>query len=146
MFLLGSADFVRRGLADGFADGRPGHAVLCGGDPVGQRLSRHVTEEEEAAAGGGVMVESGWGEPGRTIKMSLAAGKRRRRRVVPSVRIGQRREKRRSRWWWWRTAAYTDQDPVGEFMRRPNKALNGHTSREASKNPAQGNRVAQLQK
>lgn len=153
MFLLGSADFVRRGLADGFADGRPGHAVLCGGDPVGQRLSRHVTEEEEAAvveeedeeAGGGVMVESGWGEPGRTIKMSLAAGKR-RRRVVPSVRIGQRREKRRSRWWWWRTAAYTDQDPVGEFMRRPNKALNGHTSREASKNPAQGNRVAQLQK
>lgn len=155
MFLLGSADFVRRGLADGFADGRPGHAVLCGGDPVGQRLSRHVTEEEEAAvveeedeeAGGGVMVESGWGEPGRTIKMSLAAGKRRRRRrVVPSVRIGQRREKRRRRWWWWRTAAYTDQDPVGEFMRRPNKALNGHTSREASKNPAQGNRVAQLQK
>lgn len=155
MFLLGSADFVRRGLADGFADGRPGHAVLCGGDPVGQRLSRHVTEEEEEAAvveeedeeaGGGVMVESGWGEPGRTIKMSLAAGKRRRRRVVPSVRIGQRREKRRSRWWWWRTAAYTDQDPVGEFMRRPNKALNGHTSREASKNPAQGNRVAQLQK
>lgn len=153
MFLLGSADFVRRGLADGFADGRPGHAVLCGGDPVGQRLSRHVTEEEEAAvveeedeeAGGGVMVESGWGEPGRTIKMSLAAGKRRRRRVVPSVRIGQRREKRRRRWWW-RTAAYTDQDPVGEFMRRPNKALNGHTSREASKNPAQGNRVAQLQK
>lgn len=156
MFLLGSADFVRRGLADGFADGRPGHAVLCGGDPVGQRLSRHVTEEEEEAAvvvveeedeeaGGGVMVESGWGEPGRTIKMSLAAGKRRRRRVVPSVRIGQRREKRRSRWWW-RTAAYTDQDPVGEFMRRPNKALNGHTSREASKNPAQGNRVAQLQK
>lgn len=155
MFLLGSADFVRRGLADGFADGRPGHAVLCGGDPVGQRLSRHVTEEEEEAAvvvveeedeeaGGGVMVESGWGEPGRTIKMSLAAG--RRRRVVPSVRIGQRREKRRSRWWWWRTAAYTDQDPVGEFMRRPNKALNGHTSREASKNPAQGNRVAQLQK
>lgn len=128
--------------------------MLCGGDPVGQRLSRHVTEEEEAAvveeedeeAGGGVMVESGWGEPGRTIKMSLAAGKRRRRRVVPSVRIGQRREKRRSRWWWWRTAAYTDQDPVGEFMRRPNKALNGHTSREASKNPAQGNRVAQLQK
>lgn len=148
MFLLGSADFVRRGLADGFADGRPGHAVLCGGDPVGQRLSRHVTEEEEEdeEAGGGVMVESGWGEPGRTIKMSLAAGKRRRRRVVPSVRIGQRREKRRSRWWWWRTAAYTDQDPVGEFMRRPNKALNGHTSREASKNPAQGNRVAQLQK
>lgn len=156
MFLLGSADFVRRGLADGFADGRPGHAVLCGGDPVGQRLSRHVTEEEEEAAvvvveeedeeaGGGVMVESGWGEPGRTIKMSLAAGKRRRRRVVPSVRIGQRREKRRSRWWW-RTAAYTDQDPVGEFMRRPNKALNGHTSRETSKNPAQGNRVAQLQK
>lgn len=156
MFLLGSADFVRRGLADGFADGRPGHAVLCGGDPVGQRLSRHVTEEEEAVvvveeedeeAGGGVMVESGWGEPGRTIKMSLAAGKRRRRRrVVPSVRIGQRREKRRRRWWWWRTAAYTDEDPVGEFMRRPNKALNGHTSREASKNPAQGNRVAQLQK
>lgn len=158
MFLLGSADFVRRGLADGFADGRPGHAVLCGGDPVGQRLSRHVTEEaavvvveeveeeeEDEEAGGGVMVESGWGEPGRTIKMSLAAGKRRRRRVVPSVRIGQRREKRR-RWWWWRTAAYTDQDPVGEFMRRPNKALNGHTSREASKNPAQGNRVAQLQK
>lgn len=154
MFLLGSADFVRRGLADGFADGRPGHAVLCGGDPVGQRLSRHVTEEEEAVvveeeedeeAGGGVMVESGWGEPGRTIKMSLAAGKR-RRRVVPSVRIGQRREKRRRRWWWRRTAAYTDEDPVGEFMRRPNKALNGHTSREASKNPAQGNRVAQLQK
>lgn len=130
--------------------------MLCGGDPVGQRLSRHVTEEEEAVvvveeedeeAGGGVMVESGWGEPGRTIKMSLAAGKRRRRRrVVPSVRIGQRREKRRRRWWWWRTAAYTDEDPVGEFMRRPNKALNGHTSREASKNPAQGNRVAQLQK
>lgn len=131
--------------------------MLCGGDPVGQRLSRHVTEEEEAVvvveeeedeeAGGGVMVESGWGEPGRTIKMSLAAGKR-RRRVVPSVRIGQRREKRRRRWWWWwrRTAAYTDEDPVGEFMRRPNKALNGHTSREASKNPAQGNRVAQLQK
>lgn len=122
--------------------------MLCGGDPVGQRLSRHVTEEEEEdeEAGGGVMVESGWGEPGRTIKMSLAAGKR-RRRVVPSVRIGQRREKRRRRWWWWRrTAAYTDEDPVGEFMRRPNKALNGHTSREASKNPAQGNRVAQLQK
>lgn len=84
MFLLGSADFMRRGLADGFADGRAGHAVLRGGDPVRQRLSRHVTMEEVEVAdeeAGGVMVESGWGEPGWTIKMSLAAG----RRVVPSA-------------------------------------------------------------
>lgn len=109
---------MRRGLADGFADGRPGHAVLRGGDPVRQRLSRHVTEEEEALVvvvkevAGGVMVEeSGWGEPGRTIKMSLEAG----RRVVPSARIGRMSRRRR------RTAAYTDEDPVGEFMRRPNK-------------------------
>lgn len=85
-------------------------------------------EDEDEEAGGEVMVESGWGEPGRTIKMSLAAG-RRRRRVVPSVRIGRRRKKRRRR----RTAAYTDEDPVGEFMRRPNKTLDGHTSREAFK-------------
>lgn len=116
VFLLGSADFVRRGLADGFADGRPGRAVLRGGDPVRQRLSRHVTEEEvEVVDGeaGGVMVESGWGEPVRTIKMSLAAG----RRVVPSARMGRvSRRRRRSR-----TAVYNDQDPVGEFMRRPNK-------------------------
>ncbi len=116
MFLLGSADFVRRGLADGFADGRPGHAVLRGGDPVRQRLSRHVTEEEEEVVevdkkAGGVMVESGWGEPGWTIKMSSAAG----RRVVPSARIGRRSWSRE------RTAAYTGEDPVGEFMRRPNK-------------------------
>lgn len=111
---------MRRGLADGFADGRPGHAVLRGGDPVRQRLSRHVTEEEEVVVvvdeeAGGVMVESGWGDPGRTFKMSLAAG----RRVVPSARIG-----RLSKWRWRRrrrTAAYTGEDPVGEFMRRPNK-------------------------
>lgn len=124
MFLLGSADFVRRGLADGFADGRAGHAVLRGGDPVCQRLSRHVTEEvvvvvvvdEEA---GGVMVESGWGEPGRTIKMSLASG----RRVVPSARWRRRRR---------RTAAYTGENPVGEFMRRPNIQHKAVTSRESS--------------
>lgn len=64
MFLLRSADFVRRGLADGFADGRPGHAVMRGGNSVCQRLSRHVTEEEVALVvveeeAGGVMVESG---------------------------------------------------------------------------------------
>lgn len=66
--------------------------------------------DEEA---GGVMVESGWGEPGRTIKMSLAAG----RRVVPSARIGRVSGRRRRR----TAAAYTGEDPVGEFMRRPNK-------------------------
>lgn len=95
MFLLGSADFMRRGLADGFADGRPGHAVLSGGDAVRQRLSRHITEE----AGG--MVEGG--KPGM-IKMSLATGR------VPSAQIA--RLKRR---------AYTDVDPMSEFIRRPNK-------------------------
>ena len=135
MFLLGSADFVRRGLADGFADGRTGHAVLRGGDPVCQRLSRHVTKKEallllvlvevevEEEAGGAI--DSGWGEPGRTIKMSLTAAGR---RVVPSTR----RRRRRRRWWWWwwrRTAAYTGENPMGEFMRRPNKTADGHTQR-----------------
>lgn len=127
MFLLGSADFVRRGLADGFADGRTGHAVLRGGDPVCQRLSRHVTEEEvvplvvvvevEEEAGGAI--DSGWREPGRTIKMSLTAAGR---RVVPSTR-----RRRRRRWWWRRTAAYTGENPMGEFMRRLNKTADGHT-------------------
>ncbi|KAA8586754.1 hypothetical protein FQN60_000590 [Etheostoma spectabile] len=93
---------------DRFADGRPGHAVLRGGDPVRQRLSRHVTEEEalvvvvKEVAGGVMVEESGWGEPGRTIKMSLEAG----RRVVPSARIGRVSRRRRRR-----TAAYTDEDP-----------------------------------
>lgn len=59
MLLLGRADFVRRGLAHRFADGRAGHAVVRGGDAVRQRLSRHVThthtqdpdeEEEEEEA------------------------------------------------------------------------------------------------
>lgn len=79
-----------------------------------------VVEVVEEEAGGVMMVESGWGEPGRTIKMSLAAG----RRVVPSARIGRlNRRRRRMRWWRRRrsTAAYTGEDPVGEFMRRPNK-------------------------
>ncbi|KAM7374570.1 hypothetical protein PAMP_007218 [Pampus punctatissimus] len=61
------------------------------------------------------MVEPGRGEPGRrTIKMSLAAG----RRVVPSARISRlsrsssrRRRRRRRR----RTAAYTDEDPWMNF-------------------------------
>lgn len=43
MLLLGRADFVRRGLAHGFADGRSGHAVLSRGDPVRDGLSRHIT-------------------------------------------------------------------------------------------------------
>lgn len=128
MFLLGSADFVRCGLADGFADGRTGHAVLRGGDPVCQRLSRHVSEEEvvlvlveEEEEAGGAMVEW-WGEPGRMIKMSLAAAGR---RVVPSAR--------RRRWWWrrwWRrrrAAAFTGENPIGEFMRRLNKPADGQT-------------------
>lgn len=141
MLLLGSADFVRRGLADGFADGRTGHAVLRGGDPVCQRLSRHVTEEEEVEevvlllllvevnveveeeAGGAI--DSGWGEPGRTIKMSLTAAGR---RVVPSTR--RRRRWRRWGWWWWRTAAYTGENPMGEFMRRLNKTADGHTGKQ----------------
>lgn len=41
MLLLGRADFVRRGLAHGFADGRAAHAVLRRGDPVRDGLSRH---------------------------------------------------------------------------------------------------------
>ena len=136
MFLLGSADFVRRGLADGFADGRPGHAVLRGGDPVRQRLSRHVTEEEEEEEE--VVVEV----VGVPIKMSLAAAaaaaaagrtrrRRRRRRVVPSARMGRLSRSKRRRWGWRRrrrrrrrtaaaAAAHTGEDPVGEFMRRAN--------------------------
>lgn len=43
MLLLGRADFVRSGLAHGFADGRSGHAVLSRGDPVRDGLSRHIT-------------------------------------------------------------------------------------------------------
>lgn len=122
VFLLGSADFMRRGLADGFADGRAGHAVLRGGDPVRQRLSRHVTveeeqeeeEEKEVVVAVVVMVVSGWGELGRTIKMSLVVG----RRVVPSVRV---RRKRRKRGRGTEAAEYTEENPVGEFMRRPKK-------------------------
>ena len=141
MFLLGSADFVRRGLADGFADGRTGHAVLRGGDPVRQRLSRHVTEEEEEE----VVVEEVVVEEvmvvevvGAPIKMSLAAAaaaaagrtrRRRRRRVVPSARMGRLSRSKRRRWWRRRrrrrtaaaaAAAHTGEDPVGEFMRRAN--------------------------
>lgn len=121
MFLLGSADFVRRGLADGFADGRTGHAVLRGGDPVCQRLSRHVSEEEvvlvEEEEEAGVAMVEWWGEPGRMIKMSLAAAGR---RVVPSAR---RRRWRRRR----RAAAFTGENPMGEFMRRLKKPADGQT-------------------
>ena len=47
MFLLGSADFVRRGLAGRLADGRAGHAVLRSGDPVRKSLARHVPSPGE---------------------------------------------------------------------------------------------------
>lgn len=74
-----------------------------------------VEEEEEAV---GAMVER-WGEPGRTIKMSLAAAGR---RVVPSARRGGRRWRRRRR-----AAAFTGENPMGEFMRRLNKPADGQT-------------------
>ncbi|XP_053230836.1 uncharacterized protein LOC128406964 [Podarcis raffonei] len=52
VLLLGAHDFVGRGLADGFGDGRAGDTVLRRRDPVRDRLARHVDDEEEEEEGG----------------------------------------------------------------------------------------------